>query len=138
VISALTDFSPVGYVTYGNPLVYDSVSQHLVRFAKDSGTHLRIVAGLSSIDALLCDLGIDMAPGLQVLDATWAVAAKIVAQTDLALVLLQLGAFGSLRTHYQVMPPASALHDLITYLSGFYPSSHEVFLVQSADRAGHP
>ena len=131
VLNALQNSTPIGYVTYGNPLVYDSVAQELVRQAKQLQINVKVVPGISSIDSLLCDLGVDMAPGIQICEASWLVAARIAPQTMYGMILLQIGAFGSLRTHYRVRPTPASLAGLVDYLKRFYPASHQVVLVRS-------
>jgi hypothetical protein len=138
IIEAVNETQCVGYVSYGNPLAYDSVAQSLVHSAGEAGLPFRVVAGISSIDTLLCDLGRDMAPGLQIYEASWLVAARIPLQTDIAVILLQLGTFGSLRTHYKEPPSPAALSGLLTYLGRFYPLSHQVFLVRSTNHGDRP
>ena len=101
IFQALAETETVGYVTYGNPLAYDSVAQNLVRQAQRSGTPFQIVAGISSIDTLLCDLGVDMAPGIQIYEASWLVTSPVRLDVAVAAILLQLGTFGSFRTHYR-------------------------------------
>jgi precorrin-2 methylase len=132
IIDSIREIKPVGYVTYGNPLSYDSVAQNVIRYAVQSGISFRVVPGISSIDTLLCDLGVDMAPGLQIYEASWVVAAQVNLRTDVATVLLQIGAFGSFRAYYRTPPSAASLVDLASYLTRFYPASHRVFLVRSS------
>jgi precorrin-2 methylase len=134
IFEAMTDTETVGYVTYGNPLAYDSVAQNLIRQAQASGIRFEVVAGISSIDTLLCDLGRDMAPGIQIYEASWLVASRIQLDVAAAAILLQLGTFGSFRTHYRDWRQATSLEDLRTYLTESYPLSHKVFLVQSSNQ----
>jgi hypothetical protein len=137
VFTGLEEVSTVGYVTYGNPLAYDSVGQKLVRDARTAGIACRVIPGISSVDTILCDLGRDMAPGVQIYEASWLVATGAPLNISVATILLQLGHFGSDRAHYRERRPADALAPLVGYLGRFFPNSHEVFLVQSAsgDRA---
>jgi len=134
IFKALTETQTVGYVTYGNPLAYDSVAQNLIRQAQRSGTRIEIVAGISSIDTLLCDLGVDMAPGIQIYEASWLVASRVRLNVAAAAILLQLGTFGSFRAHYRDWRSAGSLEELRSYLMGSYPSSHKVTLVQSSNQ----
>jgi uncharacterized protein YabN with tetrapyrrole methylase and pyrophosphatase domain len=99
---------------------------------------VRIIPGISSIDTVLCDLGVDLAPGLQVYEATWLVACGIRPHLEAAVLLVQMGTFGSLRTNYQKRPTGASLAKLVTYLCEFYPGAHEVFLVRSSNGAGEP
>jgi uncharacterized protein YabN with tetrapyrrole methylase and pyrophosphatase domain len=134
IFQSLDDTAVVGYVTYGNPLVYDSVSQQLVRHARQAGVRFNVLAGISSIDTLLCDLGVDMAPGIQVYEASWLVAGQVPLVVTAPAILLQLGTFGSFRTHYRDRINVSSLEPLVSYLSRSYPRSHPVHLVRSGDR----
>ena len=77
IIQALDDEPVVAYVTYGNPLAHDSVAQQLVNHARQAAVPFKVVAGISSIDTLLCDLGVDMAPGIQVYEASWFVGGEV-------------------------------------------------------------
>jgi uncharacterized protein YabN with tetrapyrrole methylase and pyrophosphatase domain len=131
----LNEASVVGYVTYGNPLSYDSVAQTLAREAEGAAWRLEIVPGISSIDTILCDLRQDMAPGIQVYEASWLVASRTPLNTAAAVILLQLGHFGSVRAHYRQRRRAESLTDLVAYLCTFYPESHVVMLVQSSGGA---
>jgi uncharacterized protein YabN with tetrapyrrole methylase and pyrophosphatase domain len=138
IIQSLRETTPVGYVTYGNPLAYDSVAQNLINYAKELDIPFRVVPGICSIDTLLCDLGLDMAPGIQICEASWLVAAQICLRTDLAAILLQIGAFGSFRTHYRTPPTSKSLASLVDYLTRFYSNSHRVFLVRSSNLPNRP
>ena len=132
ILEGLNHAHVVGYATYGNPLSYDSVAQTLTRQAENASWRLEVLAGVSSIDAILCDLRVDMAPGIQIYEASWLVASRTPVNPAAAVILLQLGHFGSNRAHYRQRRRAESLADLVSYLSTFYPVSHTVHLVQSS------
>jgi uncharacterized protein YabN with tetrapyrrole methylase and pyrophosphatase domain len=134
IVQSLDDTSTVGYVTYGNPLVYDSVGQQLVNHARRAGVPFKVLVGISSIDTLLCDLGVDMAPGIQVYEASWLVAGRVPLAVTAPVILLQLGTFGSFRTHYRQRRDTATLEPLVAYLGRSYPLSHRVQLVRSSDQ----
>lgn len=136
ILQAAEQTQPVGYVTYGNPMAYDSVAQHLARHSAENQVPFEIVPGISSVDTILCDIGMDMAPSLQIFEATWMMAHDIQLRPDTAAILVQVGTVGSLRTHYRTQPQGSSLTELVTYLSGVYPASHVVSLIQSPNRLG--
>jgi len=135
IIEGLKEVATVGYVTYGNPLSYDSVAQALAREAETAPWRLEVIAGISSIDTILCDLRLDMAPGVQVYEASWLVASRTTLNAAAAVILLQLGHFGTARARYRQRRRPESLADLVSYLRGFYPESHTVTLVQSSSDA---
>ena len=136
ILQSVNESGVIGYVTYGNPLAYDSVSENLVRQAQQSGISFRVVPGICSVDTLLCDLGVDMAPGIQVYDASWLVAAQISLNVSVTAILLQMGAFGSLVTHYRRTPKPGSLAELVVYLRKVYDATHEVHLIRSSHGKG--
>ena len=136
IFDALESHRTIAYVTYGNPVVYDSVTHRLIRLATDAGVSARIVPSVSSIDTLLCDLQVEMAPGLQIYEASWIVAAEVTLNVSAAVILVQVGTFGSLRAHYRQRPTARSLEPLSEYLRVFYPPSHPVSLVCSGSPQG--
>jgi len=120
-----------GYVTYGNPMSYDSVAENLIQLATDAGFSVQVIPGISSLESILCDLRKDMAPGIQIMDASWLVACQIRPRIDVPLLLMQIGAFGSLRTHYTRRQDGSSLNELVQYLGRIYPGSHPIQLIRS-------
>jgi len=79
-----------------------------------------------------------MAPGIQVYDASWLVACSIKPQVQVQMVLMQVGLYGSLRTHYGERKDGSSLLELVEYLCRFYPPTHKVSLVRSTGSDRHP
>jgi precorrin-2 methylase len=132
ILEGLRQVSAIAYVTYGNPLSYDSVAQTLVREAGRFDADVQVVPGISSIDSILCDLRVDMAPGIQIYEASWLVTSETQLNPSVAAILLQLGHFGSLRAHYRQRRRES-LADLSSYLCRFYPELHTMYLVQSSN-----
>ena len=119
-------------------MAYDRVAQNLISYAKELGLTTKVAPGISSLDTVLCDLQVDMAPGIQVFEASWLVACHIQPRVDVSLLLLQAGTFGSLRTHYTKRQDGSSLAELIVYLGSFYPQSHLMSLVRSTGHEDQP
>jgi uncharacterized protein YabN with tetrapyrrole methylase and pyrophosphatase domain len=138
IFKAVSRGKSIGYVTYGNPMAYDSVAQNLAHLASAAGLSIQVVPGVSSLDTVLCDLRLDMAPAIQVFDASWFVAYRIQPQVDIPLLLMQVGAFGSFRTHYSKLQDGSSLQDLVRYCCEVYPSTFPVSLVRSSAGNGVP
>jgi uncharacterized protein YabN with tetrapyrrole methylase and pyrophosphatase domain len=137
VLEACCDGS-VGYVTYGNPMAYDSVAQLIVQKAAESGRSVRVVPGISSLDSIMCDLQVDMAPGIQVFEASWLLAFEIIPRVDTHLILVQMGSFGSYRAHYGRKLDGSALTGLVNHLTSVYPKDQRVSLVRSTSSGEQP
>src|SRR5205823_11514314 len=89
ILEAAMQGKPVAYLTVGNPVFFDSVTQGLLEAGQERELDVRIVAGISSIDTILVDLQRDIAPGLQIYDATALVAYAIKPRVDMACLLLQ-------------------------------------------------
>lgn len=136
ILKATERISPIGYVTYGNPMYYDSIAQGLFLEAHSKKLSFTVIPGISSIDTLLCDLGRDLAPGIQIYEASWLFGARIPLRTDVSALLVQLGTFGSFRTRYRKIPSVKDLTDLQLYLLEIYPEDHEIYIVRSANRVG--
>lgn len=137
IVQAATGRS-VGYVTYGNPMAYDRVASNLVQYAVEAGIPVTVVPGISSVETIMCDLRLDIAPAIQIYEATWMFICQITPKVDSPLLLLQMGNFGSLRAHYSKRAEGSSLAELIQYLSRFYPASHAVSLVRSTASEDQP
>ncbi len=138
VLEAKGDGRPVGYVTYGNPMAYDSVAQIIARKASELGRPARVIPGISSLDSILCDLQVDMAPGIQVYEASWLMAFQVVPRVDTHVILVQVGSVGSYRAHYGQRLDGGTLGGLIDHLTSVYPKNHRVSLVRSTASGEHP
>jgi precorrin-6B methylase 1 len=138
VLSASGTGGSIGYITYGNAMAYDSVAQRIVKRALDSGRSAHVVPGISSLDSILCDIQVDMAPAIQVFEASWLLAFDIIPRVDTHVILVQMGSFGSYRAHYSRKLDGSALTSLIQHLSSVYPKDHRVSLVRSTASGAQP
>jgi len=138
VLEAKGDGRPVAYVTYGNPMFYDSVAQLIARKAAASGRSVRVLPGISSLDSIVCDIQVDMAPGIQIYEASWLMAFQILPRVDTHVILVQVGSVGSYRAHYGQRLDGRTLTGLIDHLTMVYPKEHRVSLVRSTASGEHP
>jgi uncharacterized protein YabN with tetrapyrrole methylase and pyrophosphatase domain len=138
ILASLGGGRCVGYVTYGSPMSYDRVAQNLVQYARETGLSVQVVPGISSLDTVLCDLRVDVAPGIQIFEASWMVACQVLPRVDVPVLLVQVGAFGSLLTHYTRRSDGSSLRELVEYLSQLYPKTFRVSLVRSTGQEDQP
>jgi precorrin-6B methylase 1 len=110
---------------YGHPGVYVYPARVAVERARAEGFTARMFPGVSSLDCLFADLGLDPAfTGCQVYHATEFLIRRIEPDPATLLVLFQIGAIGQSVHHDR--PDWSNLPVLLEYLTGFYPSGHEV------------
>jgi hypothetical protein len=87
--------------------------------------------GVSSLDCLFADLGLDPAvTGCQIHHATELLVRRIEPDAAALLVLLQIGVIGQTAHHDE--PNWSNLPVLVEYLTEFYPPAHEVIAYQAS------
>ena len=131
VVAAALETPPVCFATYGHPWMYCYPTTLLHRAARVLKLKFKVFPGISSLDTLLVDLGIDTAfSGLQMYEATDLVVRRRPLQTDVQCVILQADV--TAQAVYPQHPPV--LEDLLLlqdYLLEFYPPDHSVRLVVS-------
>jgi len=116
---------------YGHPGIFVYPGQEAVRRARREGLTARILPGVSAIDCLWCDLGIDPAlDGCQIYHTTDFIAQRRTPDTAATLILLQINVIGQ-AAHLE-QPDWSRLPVLIEYLKAFYPGDHEVIGYQAS------
>jgi hypothetical protein len=138
VVAAGRANPPVGYLTPGNPMVFDSVAKGILAAADRLGLAADVLAGVSSIDTVLVDLRRDAAPGLQIYEANSLLLHQLQPRTDLACLLMQPSVFGTSYVAIDRLPTALAMRPLRDYLLRFYPAAHRVCFVSTATTAGRP
>jgi precorrin-2 methylase len=110
---------------YGHPSLFVYPGQAALRLAREEGFDTRMLPGISSLDCLWCDLGIDPAhAGCQIYHATDFVLQRRRPDTAATLILLQINVIG--QAGHLEQPDWSRLPVLVDYLAEFYPAEHEV------------
>ncbi len=110
---------------YGHPSLFVYPGQVAMRQARDEGYDTRMLPGISSLDCLWCDLGMD--PGLagcQIYHATDFLLQRREPDTAATLVLLQINVIGV--ADHREQTDWSRLPVLVEYLREFYPAQQEV------------
>lgn len=119
---------------YGHPGIFVFPGHEAIRRARAGGFGARMLPGISAIDCLWCDLGIDPAlDGCQIYHATDFVAERRRPDAAATLILLQINVIGQV-AHVE-QPDWSRLPVLIEYLEEFYPADHEVIGYQASPYA---
>jgi precorrin-2 methylase len=125
ILSPLRKGRTVCAAFYGHPAVFVYPGQHAVRRARKEGFRAWMLPGISSLDCLWCDLGIDpAASGCQIYPATEFVLQRRLPDTAATVVLLQINVIGVDDDPQQ--PDWTRLPVLVDYLREFYPADHEV------------
>ena len=117
-------------VTYGNPAVFDQSSHEAVRRARAEGFAAAILPGISALDCLFVDLGLDPGQdGLQCFDATDFLALRKEPDTGVPLVLWQISVIGDTVTSGAVS--TDGLRTLAGRLAELYGNEHEVTVYEA-------
>ena len=126
---------PVALAVYGHPswLVFPA---ELVRDAAQAlGLNVQVIAGISSLDTMVIELGIDPAArGLQIHESTGLVLYQHRIEPRMPCLLLQVDAF-RLETFSRHRGESGRLQDLVDYLGRYYPLSH---MIESIYSRTHP
>jgi hypothetical protein len=135
VIDATVAKPPVAWMTSGHPLIFDSVSQILLKAGRTRGWNVRVVPAISCIDTILAEVKYDPANGLLIYEASGLVLRRLPLIPSFATLLLQPSAFGSEVAHYSSnwMPDLAPLRD---YLLRFYGPKQECAFVRSHSMLG--
>ena len=117
-------------VTYGNPAVFDQSSHETVRRAREEGFTAKILPGISALDCLFVDLGIDPGQdGFQCFEASEFLRLGKVPDPTVPLVLWQISVIGETVTTGTVN--WDGLTTLATALAQRYGPDHEVVVYEA-------
>src|SRR5690606_20475979 len=120
---------PVALLAPGNPLFLNTLTRFLVQVARERSIEIAVYPGVSVLDALISDLGLDVTTrGLQVFDARHLVRGGLAVAPEVPLFVLQPAGLGALAAERQVAP--EVVHEeLATHLARSYPDNHAVSLI---------
>jgi hypothetical protein len=137
VLQAADTEPPVAWLTPGHPLIFDSVSQNLLKSGRARGWNVQVAPAISCVDTILAEVGYDPANGLLIYEAYSLVMQRLPIIPSSATLLLQPSAFGSDLTHYQSTwaPDLSPLRD---YLLHYFNPTHSCAFVRSHSLQGAP
>jgi precorrin-3B methylase len=131
VINAAITGPPVCFATYGHPLIYCYPAVLIQRAAKLLDLRVETFPGISSLDTLLVDLGIDIATdGAQMYEATDLILRRRPIQNDVSCILWQSSVVAD-PTYETDRRSAEHFLSLQNYLLEFYPPEHPITLVFS-------
>jgi hypothetical protein len=125
VLDAATTNPPVALVTYGHPLFIVRSSEVLLEEAPARGLRVRAYPALSSLDALIVDLRIDVAAGLQMFDANRLLTYRPTINPFLAVLIWQPATVGTLLATARRSRP-ERYRPLQEVLLQVFPAEHPV------------
>lgn len=132
VIEAALDSPPVTFAVYGHPTFFVYPSELIRRSAALLGLGVDVLPGISTIDAVSVDLGIDFGTtGLQVHEATGMLLTKRRLDPEIPCLLLQVDA---IETAFYATGRSlpERFRRLQEHLMEFYPPEHVVASVRSS------
>lgn len=126
----------VASVIYGHPLFFDDVHMRLLRVARRRGFRCVALPGISSLDTLSTDLGVDYAEGLQVFEAADLVVNRIPVNPHLHTLVFQVGCFALETPASEGEEQRAALRELQDHLLRYHPPRQRIVLAASDDGGG--
>ena len=132
VVEAALDAPPVTFAVYGHPTFFVYPSTLIGRSAGLLGLNVEVLPGISTIDAVCIDLGLDVGmTGLQVHEATTMLLVKRRIDPQVPCLILQVDALET--AFYTTMRSApERFQRLQGHLLQFYPPEHLLANVRSS------
>ncbi|WAS92940.1 SAM-dependent methyltransferase [Nannocystis punicea] len=132
VISGALDEGPVCFATYGHPTMYCYPTELIQRAAQILDLRTMILPGVSSLDTLLSDLGIDPGgDGLQIYEASDMLIRQRPLQTDVGTVIYQVPIVLESSNRLPGKQSIDNLRRFQAYLLKYYPPKHTALFVLS-------
>jgi precorrin-6B methylase 1 len=118
----------------GNPLFLNNLARLLLQAANERGVAVTLVPGVSLLDTVISDLGLDVTTrGLQVFDARHLLGLRHQPNPRVPLLVLEVGA---LAQGFEGAQPQDVFAGFAAYLGGFYPAAHAVTLITESTGRG--
>jgi precorrin-2 methylase len=132
VVEAAADHAPVVFAVHGHPLVGVHAPFAIARIAAERGLTVRVVPGISAMDCLFADLGIDpVVSGMQMYEATDLLLRRRPLQPDVPALIWQVGNLES-RLHTSRRSRPERFFGFRDHLFQFYPRDHVVTIYFAA------
>jgi len=134
-----TNGPTVAIVVDGHPMVFDDVNWGIVRAGRRRGLKVQPLPGISCVDTMMIDLGVDIGDGTQIVHANHLVIYEIHLDPHLQTFVFQVGKFGtSFFSAETARNRPGRFTPLAEYLTGFYPPDHKATLIVSSGNGGAP
>lgn len=133
ILAPLRDGLAVCAAFYGHPGIFVNPGHEAIRRARAEGHEARMLPGISSLDCLFADLGLDpAATGVQIYEAMDFLVRPRRFDTGTGLILLQIAAVGVLTYREADLWGPEGLRVLSEALAAAYPEGHEGIVYESS------
>lgn len=127
-----TNGPTVALLVDGHPMVFDDVNWSLVRNGRRRGLNVVALPGISCVDTMMIDLGVDIGIGAQIVHANHLLSYDIRLDPHLQTFVFQIGKFGtSFFSAPTVRNRPGRFTPLVEHLTRFYAPEHPVTLIVS-------
>jgi uncharacterized protein YabN with tetrapyrrole methylase and pyrophosphatase domain len=132
VLEAALDHPPVSFAVAGHPMVFVYPTQQILKTAGLLGLRVAVLPGISALDCMIVDLGLDPgSQGIQMYETTALLLHRRELQPDVPCFLWQVGSAETrLFTRSRSVP--QRFSRLQQHLLRYYPAGHVVRVVYSA------
>ena len=133
VIEAAMATSGVAFVCHGHPLFLVSASELMLKQARNKGLTARALPAVSSLDTILCDLGLDIIYNVQLFDATVLLTESFSLNNRVPVLVFNLASCMDDNVVKEA-PKQDVLSPLVEFLSQSYPAKHNCKILYSASQ----
>ena len=131
VLEAAKATPPVSLALYGHPLVFVTPTKVICERAPKLGLSVKVLPGISALDCIFVDLGLDPCAGLVMYEANDLLLRRYPLLPDVPCLIWQPGTVESELFTLRQNKPARFLR-LKRYLLECYPPDHEVTIITCA------
>ena len=130
---AETNGPTISIVVDGHPMVFDDVNWGIVRAGRRRGLSVVPLPGISCVDTMMIDLGVDIGIGAQIVHANHLLSYNITLDPHLQTFVFQIGKFGtSFFSAETRRNRPGRFTPLVEHLTRFYPPEHVATLIVSS------
>jgi uncharacterized protein YabN with tetrapyrrole methylase and pyrophosphatase domain len=121
------------YATYGNPMIFDTITKLVLEKARRRRLKVEVVPSISALDTVLADLKLPiLEEGLQTFDANRLVLFRQKMDPSIPCLIFSVGSFAAVIITLRRRSTARRFSLLQKYLLKFYPPKHPLYLVESS------
>ena len=133
VVSKALKKPGVCYATYGNPMIYDTITDLILRKASSRRLKVEVVPGISALDTVLAELKLTILDqGLQIFEANRLVLHRQKIDPSVPCLVFCVGSFGTVIITLRRRNTTRRFTPLQKYLLKTYPPKHRIYLVVSS------